>query len=192
MTVPVSVGDDGRGANPPDNGEGPVLAAIRQWGDRLEAAMAASARAAVLQAEQDRLAATPVPVPLTQSGVMPASGTLYLDLGAPQLGRRWLVRLLTATGLTTAAVTGAAANFYVSAAVPPSGVTGVSAPASGWRWAISALPGASPFSNEQLPVLPEDHLYCAVSGAGAGTVIAVCAIVLDYPTAGRPRAITTT
>jgi hypothetical protein len=306
MTAPVSVGDNGLNVNPPD-GEGPVLTWLKNWADGLAANLRANAEAAVLQAEQSRLLATPTPVPLTAGGVVPASDTLYLDLGAPQLGRRWLTRLIavasggasgagapaqsasyTANGsvtdpgafgaiaftgtvpqgtytvtatvflsgtvtaadgsnmelvyggaspiplaypgadnvpiTTTVVVTvpagghtvgiqainaasGAAAVYNASLVVTPvstSAVPGtadwyigqvpasvVTAPASAWRWRLSNLPSAETFSNEQLPVLPTDHLYCAISAGTAGAPMVASAIVLDYPTT-YARAITTT
>jgi len=322
MTQPVSIGDDGRNANPPE-GEGPALTWLKTWAEGLAASVRANAEAAVLQAEQARWLATPNPVPLTASGVVPASGTLYLDLGAPQLGRRWLTRLITAASAgasgagvlsgitevapanpapgtsytytlpsaasinsltftyTASAVAGtryavvqvtdtsgtvvyqvpANSGTVASTSVEPflsnnslydltaqfgsyapitaqvfpagyhvvitvsgglpagdqiSGIVmmldpaasgtiagtadwyigqvpagGLIAPPSGWRWRLTGLPAAETFSNEQLPVLPSDHLYCAIAGGTAGLPMVACAIVLDYPTA-YARAITTT
>lgn len=134
---------------------------------------------------QAKLAALPVPYvalgyPLNRDGgpVVPASGKLVLDLGAPVMGRRWIVRRLAICDATdpNAAAAGTA-NWYVGK--PPA--TGTQPGGQAWRWNFSALPSVTGLAADVISVIPQDHLLCVINGATAGQSIVASAEVMDMP-----------
>jgi hypothetical protein len=170
----VSIGDDGR---PPGSDDGPLLAALKGWAADMHAQYRATLEALILRDRQQRYLETPNAVPLQAGGVVPASGVLVLDLGAPQLGRRWLVRrLAVANGLAVRTVLAGIADWYVGQ--PPAG-NGISNPA-GWQWTFPTLPNVSTFSSESIVAIPSDHLYAVITTGTAGQLAVASATVLDY------------
>lgn len=172
MNQPVAIGGDGR---EPGDEDGPLLAALKKWGAGMHAQYRATLDQMILLARQERYLAAPNGVPLQAAGIVPASGTLVLDLGAPQLGRRWLVRRLAVAGVPTVGTTlTGRADWYVGQ--PSSPVPG------SWQWAMATLPSVQPFSSESIPVIPSDHLFVVITSGTSGQGAVASATVLDYAT----------
>lgn len=132
----------------------------------------------------DQLAAKQTALPnmiyLQNGAVVPAGGAAFaIDLGGPQQGRFWTVRGLgiSAGDNVRTAIPGTTfCDWYVGkyssivSQVPP----------QEWVWTQSALPKIDPFSNEQVPVLPQQHLFCVVTGASTvGQQLLAQATILD-------------
>ncbi len=172
MSQAVSIGDDGR---PPGDDDGPLLAALKRWGASMHEQYRATLEAVILRDRQARYAATPNAVPLQAAGVVPASGTLVLDLGAPQLGRRWLVRRLAVAGVPTVGTALAGrADWYVGQPSSPS--------PQGWEWGMATLHSVQPFTSESIPVIPADHLFVVITTGTSGQGAIASATVVDYAT----------
>lgn len=174
MTQAVSIGDDGR---PPGSDDGPLLATLKMWFTEIRDEGRRALEAHRLELLQALYQATPNGVPVRASGVVPSGGSLTLDLGGPQLGRRWLVRLLRATAATSVGdtLTGRA-DFYVGQPPGPGARPNVDT----WVWGFATCPGVQPFTSETIPVTPSDHLYCVVSGSTSGQLALAGATILDY------------
>ena len=116
------------------------------------------------------------------NNVVPASGILLLDLGGPQVGRRWLIRAVSISdaGNFSTSMGSAICQFYVgrhtsATAIAPQQV----------RWPFTVLPNAATFGSEELPVLPMDRLYCLFSGATSGQILQATALVQDLDPASK-------
>lgn len=171
----VSVGDDGLLVRPEHSWLYTMLAKhITSTQQAAEQALADNRNAL----RQALVAATPNCQPVQASGKAPSSGNLYLDLGGPQLGRKWLVRLLKCSDAVAVgnSATGKA-NWYIGQ-VPT--VSGVSGPAN-WIWAFSSLPGIQNFTSESLAITPGDHLYCEITTPTSAQVYLAGGLILDYP-----------
>lgn len=172
MTDAVSIGDDG---NPPGDDDGPLLAALKTWFAGIHHEALAAMEERRLQALQALYLASPQAVPVQNSGSVPASGTLVIDLGAPQIGRRWVVRRLAVASAAGATGTLAGrADWYVGSAAS------VANPAA-WQATMPALPAVQLVSSEAIPITPGDHLFCVISTGTANQVPVASATILDYP-----------
>jgi hypothetical protein len=124
-----------------------------------------------------------VPIPGWGVGIagnaptVPASGTLLLDHGGPQLGRRWLPR---------GWVVSDGANFWTSMGSGQAvGVVGRAdttthvAPFQ-VRWAFSSLPNVATFGSEDITVNYGEHLYTMITTGNNGQNISAAFIVQDF------------
>jgi hypothetical protein len=157
---PVSVGDDGRmpGADPAD---GPVLAALRESFTQWRIGMSTELAKHRNRQRQQLLAAQPAYAPLSASGAIGSNGTLLLDLGGPQKGRRWVVRMVTVSDsgsfwntMTNAQATVCTGHFYGNNVVMPQQV----------RWPFATLPNSATFGSDQMWVVPADHVLLSITG----------------------------
>ncbi len=113
-----------------------------------------------------------VRAPLIGSGVVPASGVLLLDLGAPAVGREWEVRRLmivdgsNPSGQTSGGAVTASSNAYAAAAA---GFSGLPAGAAMTGFSVTAAPASAPVSG-QITVtgtsVPELYYELAIGTAG--------------------------
>lgn len=174
MKPAVSIGDDGR---PPGDDDGPLLAALKTFFGEMREETRRSLEAHKLEMMQARYLATPTSTSTRASGAVPAGGSLVLDLDGPQLGRRWLIRLLRVSAATSVGdtLTGRA-DFYVGR--PPG--TGQRPNVDTWQWGFATLPGIQSFTSETIPITPSDHLYCVISGGTAGQLALAGATIIDY------------
>lgn len=116
----------------------------------------------------------PIRGPLQATGAVPSSGPLVLDLGAPAMGRRWVVKNLSITDAhdVTAAVTGKAWLY--------AGQVGAYGPHD-LRWMEATLPAVDRFGSDQLAIIPPDRLLVVITGGTAAQVLLARAEVLDFP-----------
>jgi hypothetical protein len=124
-------------------------------------------------------AAKPVYWTATDSHFVVAGSVMVLDLGTPTTGRRWVVRQIGASdaGSVLTAVTGAKADWYVGRA----GQIGQPISPAQWVAHMEVLPQLQQLSNEQITVIPNDHLFVVVNGASTvGQNVLAFARVLDY------------
>lgn len=108
-----------------------------------------------------------IKVPAVASGIVPASGTLTLDLGAPAAGRQWSVRRLLLVDATNpgGAITGGAPTAKTTAfAAGAAGVVGLPAGATMTGFDITTAPVAAAQSGT-----------VTVNGLAAGTLSYVLA-----------------
>lgn len=172
----VAYGNDGKNFNPPVQ-DGPVLVELK----KMFAQAKVDTRNAYLEAmkihEQEKLANLPNLVSVQGSGSVPASGTVYIDLGQPQLGRRWLVRMLAVVQSVSPDNTlGGKAYWFVGNY--PGGAVRTN-PAD-LEWIMSSLPATQTFTSESIMVMPNQHLWVAIIGGTQGQLATATANVLDY------------
>lgn len=123
----------------------------------------------------------PLETPLPASGVVPASGTLVLDLGQPAMGRRWSVKSLAVSPAAgpTGTLAGSA-NWYV-------GNPNIYGPGEWCAPTMTTLPGFQFVGADQIGVIPTNHLFCVITGGTAGQAAFARARILDFPAyAGAP------
>lgn len=172
MNQAVSIGDDG---NPPGADDGPLLAALKEWWAAAWRQAADEVEARRLQALQALYLASPQAVPVQNSGTVPASGVLVIDLGAPQIGRRWIVRRLAMASAQGATGTLAGrADWYV-------GTPAATPNPAAWQWTMAALPSVQLVTSEAIPITPGDHLFAVITTGTATQVAVASATILDYP-----------
>jgi len=129
---------------------------------------------------------TPTVVPVmgyNPAGSISVDGDLVLDLGGPQLGRKWDIRLLRISSslhVNTAVEDTDIANFYIGMPHAYSPVNWV------WNFTNTAstaleIPGVKNFTSNSLTVTPNDHLFCVYTSGTAGNPVLASALILDYP-----------
>lgn len=150
---------------------GPFFDLWAKIGLRLESIDRQLAKAA--QVEQQRLDDYPRNVPLVGTGTVPASGNVPVDMGSPQPGRRWDVKLLVSPDAPTGTI-----QWYVGTM---SSGTSVQPVDTAMRWRFATSPAVANFGDNQIQVGPNDHLIAWVSGAATGTVVNLVAVIQDYP-----------
>lgn len=135
--------------------------------------------------EQARLAAQPNVVTLEQMAQPGAAVTFLQDMGSPQAGRTWIVRMLAAVASPLAANT-TVTTWYVG-----QNITGPGAgmlPATWVRWQLPAIQagGASvqTFTSNVIQVLPNQHLIAGLTSVPAASSIALIAVVNELPLHG--------
>jgi hypothetical protein len=116
----------------------------------------------------------PTYIPFAQAGIIPASGSLIIDVSGPNLGYQWMVRRIAISdaGTFSATMGSAVAQFYVGlqtelAAVRPNHVA----------WPFTVVPNVATFGSDELPVLYGEHLLCLVTGGTAGQTVMASAMV---------------
>lgn len=172
MNQPVAVGDDGRA---PGDGDGPLLAALRGWAAELRAEMRAERENLRLRARQAAMLAQPAYAPLKQNGTIDANGNLVLDLGGPQLGRRWAVRMIAYSDAGSYWST-----MSASAALCLGQKTGSTVPPDAVRWPFSSSPNAASFGADQIWVNPSDHVLLSITGGTAGQNVQCTIMIQDF------------
>jgi hypothetical protein len=119
---------------------------------------------------------------------VPATGPLVLDLGGPNVGRKWEIRGLAVSdaGNAATAVTGVA-NWYIGKATQPvvPAANWVPLAPTAWRWTFPVLPNLVTFSSDARTVLPNDRLYCVITGGTPAQVILAQAEVKDFSPADQ-------
>lgn len=133
------------------------------------------------------LANLPRQIPLYQESIN-ATNTDFLDLGGPQAGRQWEVRLLIAISATVAGFVAMATTpvtWYVGQKIAGN-APGI-LPMAMVRWQFSSIPNFKDLSGDQLKVLPNEHLMVGLTGIPAAPTQIICmATVNDLPLfAGR-------
>jgi hypothetical protein len=119
-------------------------------------------------------------ITLAQAGIIPASGSLILDVSlgnGPNLGYQWMVRRASISDANNYAATMGAAvgQFYVglqteAATVRPNLV----------GWPFATLPNTATFGNDEVPVLYGQHLLFLVTGGTVGQTVMASALVQLY------------
>jgi hypothetical protein len=124
----------------------------------------------------------PSSITLTQAGIIPASGSLLIDVSlgnGPYLGHQWMVRRASVSdaGNFTATMGAAVGQFYVGL---PTELATVRPNLVGWPFAT--LPNTATFGNDEMPVLYGQHLLFLVTGGTVGqTVMASATVQLFRP-----------
>jgi len=124
-------------------------------------------------------AAKPVYWTAAKSDFVVAATAMVLDLGTPTTGRRWVVRQIGASdaGSVLTAVTAGKADWYVGRP----GQFGQSVSPVQWVAHMEVIPQLQQLSNEQITVIPNDHLFVVVTGATtANQNVVAFARILDY------------
>ena len=132
--------------------------------------------------EQSRLGSQPRQLPLYKQSTN-ATATDVLDLGGPQGGRQWEIRLLGVIASGPAGFVAMATTivtFWIgqpilgnAAGVLPMGMA---------RWQFASVPNFENFSGDQIKVLPNEHLMASLTGIPAApTQINVLGVINDLP-----------
>lgn len=124
-------------------------------------------------------------IPLSAAVTLSGTGTGFVDLGTPALGRVWTVRLLMAATNGGELSANAAANigWYVGVNVP--GVTAGSSQqfTTQWRDSLTGIPGIRTYTSDIHQLRMGDHLFAVVNGpiGLANANLVFNAVVLDEP-----------
>ena len=182
MTMPQPAAGPITSAVPPVPDGGGLSAGVMLTLGRIADATERQCRQA--DAEAAAAALQPVWHRAMSSGVVVNGKDLLLDLGGPVPGRFWVVRML-GTGLAgdvDASIGGNPPNYWFTGK-PQIAANGTPMrPASQWIWQRTGA-GMDVFSNNQITVLPQDHLFAVVTRpTTSGDNILGFAAVLDTPT----------
>lgn len=128
---------------------------------------------------QQWLADQPRYVSLVNSVTLSGTATNFIDLGTPQDGRQWTVRLLGASPQGGEGAVPAAANgtivWYVGSLV--AGIT------SQFRWIQTPIPKSDTFTSTSIQVKAKEHLFAVVFGGTVSVNIEGFAAIQDEPIA---------
>jgi hypothetical protein len=117
------------------------------------------------------------------TGEMPATGSLFLDLGGPAPFRMWQLRRLVVGGITYALAAAGSAIVHVSPSVPnPSSLLTVVDQAA-------SLPLPALYSTHQIVLHAGERLYVEIAGGTSGQTYAAAGSVEDSADRRR-RAVT--
>lgn len=171
-TVPVAMTPAAAQPGPESNGSGPGL----DFSVFLGIGASLGTLVDGMQSDRDRKSCEQPPgnEPIFASGIVPASGTLILDLGSCPQGRVWQIRRLVVGGVKV--TTTAAGKAYAFAqGAPPSDLV-----LTDCVEMFSALPALNKYGTHQLFLLGGDHLWVALVGATATQQYNAAARVEDW------------
>lgn len=118
---------------------------------------------------------TPVKFKMTQSVVVNAGGTAYVELGTPQNGFWWAVENVVIGGADQSTVVGGSAGLYVT-----SQSNGVSPGMADMVDQAKTLPNVAFYGRRDIVVLEREKLTVGVFGGTSGNVILIAATVTVY------------
>lgn len=170
---PVSIGDNGETANPE---YGPVLQYFIDKMNDIQINYTKSLKEHRYHIRQMQAKSQPAYAPQYATGTIDSSGNLVLDLGGPQIGRRWVVRMVTFSdaggfwnSMSSAKVT-LAVGQKVSNIVQPQQV----------RWAFGTTPNTATFGSDQMWIVPRDHVLLSVTGGTSGEGVVATLWIQDF------------
>lgn len=177
MTQPVAVGNDGRSeADAP--GDGPLLIALKEYFTAARNDYLAEMRDRRLKMRQASALAQPVYAQVSHAVTVPASGNAIVQLGGPQIGRRWVVRMVTISD---------GAAFWNSmgsaqAVIATGNVGGVISvlPPNMVRWPVNSLPNSTTFGADQMWIVPSEKVFVALTGGTSGQNVQVTMWFQDF------------
>jgi hypothetical protein len=111
---------------------------------------------------------------LFKAGVVPASGTLHLDLGSVPQGRVWQVRRLIVGGTTVTTTAAGSAYAFAQGARP------LDLALTDCVDIFPVLPRGDTFGTHQLFLLPGEHLWVVFVGATSTQQYSASARVEDW------------
>lgn len=169
----VAIGDDGR---PPGHEDGPLIGALKHWFAvmRDEARRDREANRAMLR--QALAARQPAYAPVKANGTIDANGRLVLDLGGPQQGRRWAVRMVTFSDAGSFWATMGTANVAVAIGQK----TGNIITPDSVRWPFTVTPNSASFGSDEVWVTPSDNVLLAVTSGTVGQNVQCTAWIQDF------------
>jgi hypothetical protein len=111
---------------------------------------------------------------LLRSDIVPASGSLTLDLGSVPIGRVWQVRRVNVGGASVTTDAAGRADVFGQGAAP------ADLNLTNWKWSTLALPFGQTFGTHQLFLTASAHLWVVFSGATVGQQYTASADVEDW------------
>jgi hypothetical protein len=175
MTQPVAIGDDGR--NPyQDPDDGPLLAALREFFNGWLGSWAKAMEQQRTELLQALLLREPAYAPVKQSGTIDANGNLVLDVGGPELGRRWTVRMIVFSDAGSFWNTMGNAQVTVGTGIK----TGATVTPDSVRWPFSVAPNAATFGADEFTITARDRLLLAVTGGTSAQAVQCTAWIQDF------------
>lgn len=172
----VSIGDDGNSVNPEPNDDGPLLEAFKKYVEKNKADYKDALAEHRRKIRQQAIADNPVYAPLTNSGTVDANGNLVIDLGGPQKGLNWVVRMLSYSDGGSYWNTMATAKTTMCIGIK----TGNTVTPNMVRWPFPSSPNAATFSSGQYIVNPADHLLLSITNGSTGQTIQCTAMIQEY------------
>lgn len=135
--------------------------------------------------EQWLLEHVPVTIPVLVQSLSTAA-TEIVDLGGPQPGREWVVRMIGAF-TQTLSPNAALVTWYVGQRAPV--VAAGILPANWIRWQFPSVPGFQNFTSDVIHIKNGEHLVVGLTGIAGNTPILIRAdindeILYDYDTRG--------
>lgn len=182
MTNPVAIGDDGRSVQPSE--DGPLLRALREHFDKMRVDYRNALEENRLRVRQAVAMAQPAYAPQFASGAVDSSGNLVLDLGGPQLGRRWVVRMATFSDAVSFWNTMGSAQATLCVGRR----TGNTVYPSMVRWPFNTAPNAATFGSDQMWITPQDHVLLSVTGGTSAQNIQATIWIQDFSLESTPFA----
>lgn len=113
---------------------------------------------------------------IEQMGVVPATGPLDIDLGAPPTGQAWDLRRLSIVSQDpTAAIVGTAILYKAEPGIPTNVLDGAG------TGMPSPLPNFGTYDAFQITLRQDEHLFVRLTGGTAAQVIWIPAQVIMLP-----------
>lgn len=167
MTYPLTVQPE----------DGPILEGIKNHLNQANADFKAALKDHRYKMRQASIINQPAYAPISASGTIASNGTLLLDLGGPQQGRRWAVRLLAYSDASSwsTTMTNALGTVYIGRINTPTVVSPQFA-----VWPFSTSPNAATFGSDELWITPSDHLYLYITGGNVNQNVQVTAHIQDF------------
>ena len=178
----VAVGDDGR-SPVEDPNAGPVLTAFREFTERFRQDYRRDLEQYRLKVRQHALAMQPAYAPVTSSGIIGTDGNLVINLGGPQIGRRWVVRMITISDAGAFWNTMSSAQAVIATGSSTAGDTVLP---NMVRWPFSSLPNSANFGSDQMWINPRDKLLVAITGGTSTQNVQVTAWLQDFAVESVP------
>lgn len=169
----------------PDASESPLFGLFAKFGLAIDSLTQQIKRANSL--EQQRLAQLPNYYSFSKMSSPGAAVTDLVDMGGPQPGRMWTVRLLVAIASPDAA-NATKVIWYVGQRMP--GPAAGMLPATMARWQMASVPNFSTFTSDIIKILPGELLIAGLTSIPASSNIALTAAVNDQPISGQSAAVT--
>ena len=130
------------------------------------------------QLEQRRLAGMPNGITFPRLSLIPAGGTDVVEFNGPPPGRVWIVRMLGAIASPLGA-NASVVTWYVGQNMPGPAVGQL--PATMARWQFATVPAFQNFTADVIRIKSGEHLIAGITGAPAGSSLALIAAVNDQP-----------
>lgn len=167
---PVSVGDNG------ENLDGPILAMFKDYIEDVKENHRKTLAEHRYHMRQMIAKSHPVYAPQFASGAIDSSGNLVLDMGGPQQGRRWVVRMVTISDSQSFWNTMGAAKVTLCVGQK----TGNTVLPNQVRWPFSSAPNSATFSADQMWIVPSDNVLLSVTGGTSAQSVQAVIWIQDF------------
>jgi hypothetical protein len=173
---PVSIGDNGENVEDIPG----VLKYIKNVFERFTAENERQQKEHRYHMRQILKSRQPTYAPINSSVTLDSNGNGIMDFGGPQVGRRWVVRMVAFSdaGSYFTTMGSAKVTLCVGQNVNNNITTNMV------RWPFGTVPNAQSFGADQMWVVPRDHVLMSVTGGNSGQSIQGVIHIQDFDELG--------